>query len=161
MPPWRGEAGEGSEFDSEPGFWIKPYSQVKQRKTHKVPLSPPALEMLARLQRGASPYAFPGSPPSQPLRDITRCWDWVRKRAGLGQDAKPYTLRHSFASLGAGGGLSLYIIGKLLGHTQSKTTQRYAHLSDDPQREATTKIGNAIKAGNAAGANIVRLRGGS
>jgi hypothetical protein len=47
-------------------------------------------------------------------------------------DARPYDLRHTFASVGAGGGLSLPIIGKLLGHTQARTTQRYAHLADDP-----------------------------
>jgi integrase len=160
--PGEAKQARWSEFDSEPSFWIKPSAHVKQRKTHKVPLSPPALEMLARLreQRGSSPYAFPGSPASQPLRDLTRCWDWVRKRAGLGQDAKPYTLRHSFASLGAGGGLSLLIVGKLLGHTQSKTTLRYAHLADDPLREATDKIGKIITSGAGKGAKVVPFRGG-
>jgi integrase len=46
-------------------------------------------------------------------------------------DARPYDLRHTFASVGAGGGLSLAIIGKLLGHSQARTTQRYAHLADE------------------------------
>jgi integrase len=158
--PGEAKQAKWSEFDSEPGFWIKPSSHVKQRKTHKVPLSPPAMQLLAKLRKGRrnSPWTFPGSPASQPLRDITRCWDSVRKRAGLGADAKPYTLRHSFASLGAGGGLSLLIIGKLMGHTQSKTTQRYAHLSDDPQREATTKIGDAIANAGKAGAEVVPRR---
>jgi integrase len=153
-----GEAKQAmwTEVDSEPGFWIKPSAHVKQRKSHKVPLNPAAIELIERLRkrRGSSPWMFPGSPASQPLRDITRCWDWVREHAELGPDAKPYTLRHSFASLGAGGGLSLFIIGKLMGHTQSKTTQRYAHLSDDPQREATTKIGNAITNAGKGGASV-------
>jgi integrase len=70
-----------------------------------------------------------------------------------------YDLRHSFASIGAGGGLSLPIIGKLLGHTTSRSTQRYAHLADDPLREATDKIGMVI-AGAGKSADIVRLRGG-
>jgi len=47
-------------------------------------------------------------------------------------------------SVGAGGGLSLPIIGRLLGHTQPRTTQRYAHLADDPLREAAKKITTVI-----------------
>ena len=52
----------------------------------------------------------------------------IKLPAGL-SDARPYDLRHSFASVGAGGGLSLQIIGRLLGHTQARTTMRYAHLA--------------------------------
>ena len=74
-------------------------------------------------------------------------------------DARPYDLRHTFASVGAGGGLSLQIIGKLLGHTQPRTTQRYAHLADDPLREATAKIGSAIaRAGRVT--DVVKLQKG-
>ena len=73
-------------------------------------------------------------------------------------DARPYDLRHTFASVGAGGGLSLQIIGRLLGHTQSRTTQRYAHLADDPLREAADKIGSVI-AGAGKGSKIRKLRG--
>ena len=68
----------------------------------------------------------------------------MRRKTGLGQDARVYDLRHTFASVGAGGGLGLPIIGKLLGHTQSRTTQRYAHLADDPLREAAEKITTVI-----------------
>ena len=70
-------------------------------------------------------------------------WHFVRRKTGLGKDARVYDLRHTFASVGAGGGLGLPIIGKLLGHTQSRTTQRYAHLADDPVREAAEKITTA------------------
>jgi integrase len=56
-----------------------------------------------------------------------------------------YDLRHTFASLGTGGGLSLPIIGKLLGHTTAKSSQRYGrHVDDDPLRAAATKITNTI-----------------
>ena len=64
-----------------------------------------------------------------------------------------------FASVGAGGGLSFPIIGRLLGHTQPRTTQRYAHLADDPVREATEKIGRVITGAGRRGASIVPLRG--
>jgi hypothetical protein len=52
----------------------------------------------------------------------------------------------------------LPLIGRLLGHTQHRTTQRYAHLADAPLREAANKVATAIsKAGQ--GGKIVRLRG--
>ena len=55
-----------------------------------------------------------------------------------------HDLRHSHASVGAGAGLGLPIIGKLLGHTQASTTARYAHLDNDPLRRASERIGREI-----------------
>lgn len=61
-------------------------------------------------------------------------------------DIRLHDLRHSFASVGAAGGLSLLMIGKLLGHKEQNTTQRYAHLLGDPMKEATNLIGSRIAA---------------
>ncbi|HEY1865309.1 MAG TPA: tyrosine-type recombinase/integrase, partial [Roseiarcus sp.] len=57
-----------------------------------------------------------------------------------------HDFRHNFASIGVGAGMGLPIVGKLLGHTQAATTQRYAHLDADPLRRATNAIGAAIVA---------------
>jgi integrase len=59
-------------------------------------------------------------------------------------DARIHDLRHSFASVAVAGGLSLPIIGALLGHSQPQTTARYAHLATDPMKAITEKIGAAI-----------------
>ena len=56
--------------------------------------------------------------------------------------------------------IGLPLIGRLLGHTQARTTQRYAHLADDPLNEAADKIAAAIT-GAGKGTKITRLRGGS
>ena len=72
-------------------------------------------------------------------------------------DARIYDLRHSFASVGAGGGLSLQIVGRLLGHTQMRTTQRYAHLADDPLKEAAAKITAAIAGAGKDSGNVVKI----
>jgi integrase len=72
-------------------------------------------------------------------------------------DARIYDLRHTFASVGAGGGVSLQIIGRLLGHTQMRTTQRYAHLADDPLREAAAKITATIAGAGKDGARVVAI----
>lgn len=69
------------------------------------------------------------------------------------------TFVNTFASGGAGGGLSLPIIGRLLGHTQTRTTQRYAHLADDPLKEATARIGAMIGGAGRTGANVVSIKG--
>jgi integrase len=151
------------QFDAQPGFWIKPSSHTKQRKDHRLPLSAPALQLIAdiRAARGAvepDDYIFPGQRAGQPLRQLRTCWDAVCKHAGL-RNVRIYDLRHTFAAMGAGGGLGLPIIGRLLGHTQSRTTQRYAHLADDPLRAAADKIAKAIT-GAGKGAKVVRLRDG-
>lgn len=55
-----------------------------------------------------------------------------------------HDLRHAFASVAAGAGLGLPVIGKLLGHTQAVTTQRYAHLAADPLKAAAASIAGKI-----------------
>jgi integrase len=148
------------EMDSEPGYWIKPSSHVKQRRQHKLPLNPAAIELIERLRSerrsNASPWIFHGDVPGQPLKSVFRAWEHVKRHTGI--DGRVYDLRHSFASMGAAGGLSLLIIGKLLGHTKVSTTQKYAHLADDALREATTRIGADIT--GAGGANVVSLAKG-
>jgi integrase len=61
-------------------------------------------------------------------------------------DVRLHDLRHSFASVGAASGLSLPMIGALLGHSQPVTTQRYAHLAADPVKAAADVIGERIAA---------------
>jgi integrase len=134
------------EFDKESGFWCKSSAHTKQRREHKLPLSPPAIELINRLRKKKhrGEHVFPGDIQGEPLKTLWHVWHFVRKRTGLGRDARVYDLRHSFASIGAGGGLSLPVIGKLLGHTQSRTTERYAHLASDVLQEAATKITHVI-----------------
>jgi integrase len=159
-----GEAmqAEWSEF-KEPGYWIKPSAHVKQRKTHRLPLSPPAVELMERLRkRRKGNFVFPGDIAGQSLQTLHHVWEHVRQHAELekdekGRGARPYDLRHTFASVAVGGGLNLPIIGKLLGHTQTRTTQRYAHIADDPLREAANKVGMVID--GKPSADIVPMRG--
>jgi integrase len=153
-----------AEFDEE-GYWSKSASSTKQRRVHRAPLSPAANELITQLRRKASDseFVFPSERfKGRPIRDLDGVWKQVTRAAGLPPGALIYTLRHSFASIGAGGGLSLQIIGRLLGHTLTRTTQRYAHLADDPLREAAAKIGAAIAGAGKASGNVVTLpkRGG-
>ncbi len=127
------------------------------RKT--VILNAPALAVLADLNRLGS-YVVPGDYPEKPRADLKRPWEAVAKRAGL-DGVRLHDLRHTYASFGAGGGLGLPIIGKLLGHTQASTTQRYAHLDADPLRRASETIGGRIAAAldGKHGGSVVQLKG--
>jgi integrase len=147
------------EFEKEPGYWIKPSAHTKQRKVHRLPLNPPAIELIDRLRKKRKGnWVFPGDKPGEHLAALWHVWHFVRKQTGLGKDARLYDLRHTFASVGAGGGLGLPIIGRLLGHTQSRTTQRYAHFADDPLREAAEKIGSVITGAGKPGAEVVSMQ---
>lgn len=77
--------------------------------------------------------------------ELERPWRRIRVRANLAA-VRVHDLRHSFASMAAGSGQSLPIIGALLGHTQAATTQRYAHLAPDPLRHASEAIGKRLVA---------------
>jgi integrase len=162
--PGEAMAAKWSEFDVEPGYWVKPSAHTKQRKVHRVPLTPAALELIARRRkaRDESEWVFPSERTTEPIATLWHVWEHTRERAGLGKAARIYDLRHTFASVGAGGGMSLQIIGKLLGHTLSRTTERYAHLADDPLREAADKIGAVIDgAANAKpSATVTPIKGG-
>jgi integrase len=154
-------------FDLKAGIWVKPSSHTKQRVEHRVPLSAAAIELLTELRaQVAGPYVFPGSTGS-PLTDVKKTWLTVCRQAGLavqvprrtnrskavGRDGpltawrptvRLHDLRHTYASILASEGLSLPIIGALLGHTQPQTTARYAHLLDDPLRAATERVGAVL-----------------
>ena len=73
---------------------------------------------------------FPNPNTGKPFENIFFSWDTARKNALL-QEVRIHDLRHSFASFVVNAGRSLYDVQHLLGHTQVKTTQRYAHLSQD------------------------------
>jgi integrase len=102
----------------------------------------------------------PGSDPEQPRHDLKRPWDAIIKRAGL-LGVRLHDLRHTYASFGAGGGLGLPIIGRLLGHAQAATTARYAHLDNDPLRRASEAIAERIAAAldGSSKAAVIPLRG--
>ncbi len=103
-----------------------------------------AQELLTTVRRTKSVYVFPDPRDATlPIRNLDWAWVGIRKRAGL-EDVRIHDLRHSFASVGVGGGASLYVVSKLLGHAQSATTQRYAHLSDDPVQAEADRISRAI-----------------
>lgn len=86
-----------------------------------------------------NPYLIVGRDGVGHLVNLQKPWEKIRAVAGL-DDVRIHDLRHSFASLGVGGGDSLLVVGSLLGHRSAKTTHRYAHLADHPLKAAAERI---------------------
>jgi integrase len=157
----RGEllAARWADIDYESGIWTKPGATTKQRTLHRVPLSAAARELLADMRRQAvedAEWLFP-SPRGGHRTNINDAWAALRKAASI-PDVRTHDLRHTYASILASSGMSLPIIGALLGHSQPATTARYAHLLDDPLREATERAGEILARKTRRGAHSARSR---
>jgi integrase len=129
------------EVDLERGLLLLPDSKTGRKP---VVLNAAALQVLASVPKiGGGEYVIVGDSLKKPRRDLKRPWDLIRHHAGL-NDVRIHDLRHTHASVGAGAGLGLPIIGALLGHKHHDTTQRYAHLDNDPLRRASERIGTHL-----------------
>jgi integrase len=166
----RGEVlrAEWSQFDLDSATWTKPAAVTKDKRVHRVPLSDGAVALLKGIWdeaprkpdgRPESAYVFPAPLSGKPRSEIKDEWRAIALAAGLYDEEPPlraggkpvrnvncrlHDLRHTYASLLVSAGLSLPIIGALLGHTQASTTHRYAHLMDDPLRQATNKVSAVV-----------------
>lgn len=100
----------------------------KSGKPRHIPLSEEAAAVIRSIPHiPGTPWLFPGHSPGKPLSDIYLFWNRVRQKLGL-QDVRIHDLRHTFASFLVSTGHSLYEVQKLLGHSDPRTTMRYAHL---------------------------------
>lgn len=138
------------------------YLKLADSKTGQkaFPLNAGALQVLYdQIRTAGTDYVFPAYRGDGYYEGTPKVWQRIRSIAGL-NDVRLHDLRHSFASIAVAGGASLPIIGALLGHAHSATTQRYAHLSDDPLRAASEAIGNQLSAAFApiSKASIIRFR---
>jgi integrase len=134
------------DFDLHRGIWTKPSHQTKQKRTEHLPLSAQALilvKLIIETSDAGFLFLFPGNKPGRPLREIKKFWSAVMRKAGIA-NYRRHDNRHTYASHLVSSGLSLEIVGRLLGHTTTTTTKRYAHLADDPLRAAANRFGSKI-----------------
>jgi integrase len=135
--------------DFERGMLFLPDSKTGRKP---VVLAAPAVAVLQDLARMGE-YVIVGNDLRRPRHDLQRPWRAITQRAGL-DGLRIHDLRHSFAAMGAGSGFSLPVIGKLLGHRNLETTNRYAHLGASPLKVAADRIANQLaKAMGDAGGN--------
>jgi integrase len=138
--------------------------RITQHKTSgktgakELPLNSAAMAVLEQLdelptRKLKGEWVIQGHKHGEHLVNLQKPWTRIRTAVGLASkgkvkilDLRLHDLRHSFASVGVGEGLSLHQVGNLLGHAQASTTHRYAHLDVDPRLQASEKIGAAIAA---------------
>jgi integrase len=118
--------------------------RAKSGRPRSIHLNSAALELLSSISRTeGNPHILPSPVTGRPSPSLHFPWFRIRERAGL-FDIRLHDLRHSFASFLVNQGVSLYVVQGLLGHTQARTTQRYAHLASDTLSDAAEMIRNVV-----------------
>ncbi len=148
------------DFDFESGVWIKPASLTKQNKTSYIPLNKEALKILADMRKNIvkdddlknatedqiisnQTYLFYNPKTKSHIVDIKKFWQKICKQAQI-ENARIHDLRHTFASSLVNSGVGLEVIGKLVGHSNTRTTERYSHLINSTLKQATEVFGSKI-----------------
>ncbi len=107
-------------------------------------LNPPAIAVLMSLPEiMENPHVFPGEAEGQPITNLSKAWDRIKGKAKL-PGVSIHDLRHTFASMAARSGLSLQIVGALLGHAHPSTTKRYTHFASRPLLEGSEQVGKVL-----------------
>jgi integrase len=129
---------------------LVPLSKTGRRRL--INLNSPALDVLRSIEPiPGNPYIFPSPVTGRPCASLFFPWSRIRAVAGLA-DVRLHDLRHTFASFLVNNGVSIYVVQGLLGHTQVRTTQRYAHLADETLWDAAELVGTIVYPGAGLGA---------
>jgi integrase len=129
------------EVDLERGLLQKVDSKTGRKA---IPISRVTVEILAALPRLAgNPFVFPAARGDGHFQGLTKDWLVIRQLAAI-PEVRLHDLRHTFASISVASGTSLPVLGRILGHASSLTTERYAHLADNPVRTAVNQASELI-----------------
>jgi integrase len=109
--------------------WHIPMS--KNGKGRHVPLAQAAIDVIEKLPTfDGCPYLVPNPETGKPFVSIKHAWQTARREARL-PDLRLHDIRHHAASRMVAAGVSLYAVGKILGHSRVVSTERYSHLAND------------------------------
>lgn len=138
----RGEAVtmQYKDVSIEQKLWTIPHTLSKSKRTRFIPLNESALEVLAQIERKPEDvYVFANPETGLPFVSVFKPWDRIRKNAGM-PTLRMHDLRHAYASMCVNNGCTIYEVSQLLGHADTRVTQRYAHLSTTTMLNAANSV---------------------
>lgn len=134
------------QVNRETRTWKIPALNSKSKKVRSVPLNDSALNIISQLDTEADyEYLFVNRITGQPYTNIHKAWGKIRNEAGLPK-LRIHDLRHQYASFLVNSGRTLYEVQQILGHSTSKVTERYSHLSSATLQAAANSASVMIKA---------------
>jgi len=108
-------------------------------------LNDSALDVIKKLDtEGKYEHLFINKQTEKPYTTIMKVWTRLRTKAGL-PHLRIHDLRHQYASFLVNSGRTLYEVQQILGHSDSKVTERYAHLSTKTLQAAANSASLIIK----------------
>lgn len=144
-----------SNIDREHRVWRIAAVNSKSKRVRSVPLNDSALAVLARLDPDGGTYVFMNGKTGKPYTTVAKVWERLRKAAEL-PHLRLHDLRHSYASMLVNSGRTLYEVQQILGHSDTKVTERYAHLSKKTLQDAADSA-SVIIMGAGAGAVVAAV----
>lgn len=130
-----------SEVDLDRGLLV-----LEDSKTGKSvrPLGVAARVLLEALPRDPhSPFVFPAEHGDGHYQGTKRVWPKVVEKAEL-SGVTPHTLRHTMGSTAVSSGEALMLTGAILGHANARSTSLYAHVQNDPSKQAADRVSGMI-----------------
>ena len=133
------------QIDRDKRVWRIPAINSKSKRIRAVPLNDSALEVLAQVgTNGRYAHVFVNEETGKPYTTIAKVWERLRKAADVPK-LRLHDLRHSFASMLINNGRTIYEVQRILGHSDTKVTERYAHLDQRTLQEAANSASVAIR----------------
>ena len=133
------------QIDRDKRVWRIPAINSKSKRIRAVPLNDSALEVLAQVgTEGRYAHVFVNEETGKPYTTIAKVWERLRKTADVPK-LRLHDLRHSFASMLINSGRTIYEVQRILGHSDTKVTERYAHLDQRTLQEAANSASVAIR----------------
>ena len=134
------------QVNRETRTWKIPALNSKSKKVRSVPLNDSALNIITHLDTEAEyDFLFVNRVTGQPYTNIHKAWGKIRNEAGL-PNLRIHDLRHQYASFLVNSGRTLYEVQQILGHSTSKVTERYSHLSSATLQAAANSASVMINA---------------
>jgi integrase len=119
---------------------------TKTGKTRTLPMNDTVFDILSRKAGMAPtcPFVFHRKNCQFKASYVTHQFKKCMRAAHLNDKLKFHSLRHTFATWLVRNGCSIYEVQKLLGHSDVKTTQMYAHLLASELHSTVNKINLTI-----------------